>query len=197
MKNFWDERYSSEEFVYGTSPNRFFKEKIDGLKPGRLLMLGEGEGRNAVYAASLGWKVDAVDFSGEARRKALELAAKKGVTINYNVADLNDYVPANGIYDAVGVIFLHMNPGLSSLVHNRAAEALKRNGKLILQVFEKGQLGKKSGGPQSLDALYSVEEIKNNFAGLTCSELSKDTIMLDEGEFHTGEAVVVQFLGIK
>ncbi len=73
-KDFWDKRYSEEEFAYGTTPNEFVKSVIDKLKPGKALFLGEGEGRNAVYAASLGWNVDAVDFSESAKEKALKLA---------------------------------------------------------------------------------------------------------------------------
>src|ERR1039457_7358000 len=82
-KQNWDERFSSEEYVYGTDPNVFLKEQLAKLSPGRLLMLGEGEGRNAVYAAKMNWQVDAVDFSDQARLKALKLAAKDNVKINY------------------------------------------------------------------------------------------------------------------
>ena len=74
MKNFWDERYSNKEFVYGTLPNQFFKDQLDKLKPGKILMVGEGEGRNAVYAAKLGWQVDAIDSSNVAKEKAAKLA---------------------------------------------------------------------------------------------------------------------------
>jgi len=88
---FWDERYSSIEFVYGTEPNIFFKDELDKLKTGNILLLGEGEGRNAVYAAAQGWKVDAVDFSTIAKEKALKLANENNVKINYDVASLADY----------------------------------------------------------------------------------------------------------
>jgi len=103
MKNKWDERYSSSEYVYGTEPNQFFKNEIDKLAPGKILFLGEGEGRNAVYAAALGWDVDAVDSSIVGK-----VGASKGAEINYVVADLNEYVPEPGIYDAVVIIYLHL-----------------------------------------------------------------------------------------
>ena len=76
MKNFWDERYSIKDYVYGTKPNHFFEEQIQKLKPGKILMLGEGEGRNAVFAAKLGWQVDAVDSSSVSKEKALKLAER-------------------------------------------------------------------------------------------------------------------------
>ena len=61
MKTFWDARYSSKEFVYGKEPNDFFASELNKLNPGKMLLPGEGEGRNAAYAASQGWSVDAFD----------------------------------------------------------------------------------------------------------------------------------------
>ena len=83
MKQFWDQRYAENETVYGFTPNQFFKQFIDGRKPGSILLPAEGEGRNAVFAARLGWEVDAFDSSSVARKKALDFAAKENVTKLY------------------------------------------------------------------------------------------------------------------
>lgn len=91
MKEFWDSRYSEPEFAYGTEPNEFFKSKIEKLAPGNILLLGEGEGRNAVFAANSGWEVTAVDYSNVAKLKAEKLSATKN--INYIIRDLADYAP--------------------------------------------------------------------------------------------------------
>jgi 2-polyprenyl-3-methyl-5-hydroxy-6-metoxy-1,4-benzoquinol methylase len=80
---FWDERYSTTEFIYGSEPNSFFKSELEKLASGKILLLGEGEGRNAVYTALNGWTVDAVDFSLKAKEKALQLAEENKVHINY------------------------------------------------------------------------------------------------------------------
>lgn len=197
MNDFWDNRYSSEEFVYGTDPNEFFKSQIDTLPPGKLLALAEGEGRNGIYAATLGWEVDAVDFSQVAREKALKLASAKNAKIEYTVADLADFQPPVKIYDAVSMIFMHLNPGLSKIVHKRAVDSLKQGGKIILEVFHKEQLGKNSGGPQNSDMLYSIEQIKQNFKGLKIEKLSKEVVQLYESKFHYGDAVVIRFVGVK
>jgi hypothetical protein len=86
MKAFWDERYAAKEYAYGTTPNLFFKEKIEKIeKRGLALFPAEGEGRNAVYAAQLGWKVEAFDISDSGQRKALALAKEKEVEIEYSV----------------------------------------------------------------------------------------------------------------
>ena len=106
MTNFWNERYSVKHYIYGTKPNQFFKEQIDKLKPGKLLLVGEGEGRNAVYAAKLGWQVNAVDSSSVAKEKALKLAKRNKVTIDYQAADILTSILPQFTYDAVGIIFL-------------------------------------------------------------------------------------------
>jgi hypothetical protein len=62
MKHFWNERYASEEFVYGKHPNVFFQKCLINLKVGKIFLPAEGEGRNATYAAKLGWNVYAVDL---------------------------------------------------------------------------------------------------------------------------------------
>ena len=199
MKNFWDERYSNKEFVYGTQPNQFFKEQIEKLRAGRILLVGEGEGRNAVYAAKLGWQVDALDSSSVAKEKALILAERNKVSINYQTADIHSYNFTENSYDAVGIIFLHINESEneSEILHKKLADCLKKNGKIILELFSKNQLGKKSGGPQDLSMLSSAEQIGNNFANLKHEILKEENIWLSEGEFHRGEASVIRFVGIK
>jgi len=197
MNEFWDNRYSAEEFVYGTEPNEFFKSEIDKLPPGKLLALAEGEGRNGIYAAGKGWEVDAVDFSNTAKEKALRLALDKNVKINYTVSDLADFLPPPAQYDAVSIIFMHLNPSLSKTVHKRAAESLKKGGKIILEVYHKEQLGKNSGGPQNLDMLYSIDEINKNFRGIKTEILTKEIVHLKESIYHSGEAVVIRFVGVK
>jgi len=196
-KDFWDERYSINEFVYGTKPNSFFKNVLDKLPPGKILLLGEGEGRNAVYAALNGWKVDAVDFSSQAKEKALQLALDNNVHINYNVFDLSDYKFKQNYYDVVAVIFLHLNPKLRNSIHSQVNKSCRTDGKLILEVFEKEQLGKTSGGPQNLEMLYSIEEMKKDFENMKIELIEKKNIYIDESDQHRGEAVVIRLIAAK
>ena len=197
MKDFWDNRYSSEEFVYGAEPNQFFKSRIEKITPGRLLALAEGEGRNGIYAGSVGWEIDAVDFSVVASEKALRLAAKKNIKINYIVNDLLEYEPPANTYDAVSMIFLHLDHESTRQVHKRAIKSLKTGGQIIFEGYAKEQLGKKSGGPQNPDMLYSIEEIQNNFHDLKTITLKKEVIYLNESRYHSGEAVVIRYVGEK
>jgi SAM-dependent methyltransferase len=165
--NFWDERYSSEEYVYGTEPNQFFKEQLQKINPtGKLLLPGEGEGRNAVFAAKLGWVVDAFDQSSVARMKAFKLAELNKVEINYSNVDLGKFIPQKNYYDCAAIVFVHLPSEIRSGFYRKIVESLKPEGKIILELFSKYQLGKDSGGPQDLNMLSSIEEIKNSFKDL-------------------------------
>jgi len=199
MKNFWDERYSIKDYVYGTNPNQFFEEQIQKLKPGKILMLGEGEGRNAVCAAKYGWRVMALDSSEVAKEKALRLAEKNNVKIQYEIANVHSYNYPNNFYDAIGIIFLHINETESEIMslYDKLFNALKDNGKIILELFSKNQLGKNSGGPQDLSLLCSVELIQKYFPKLKHEILREENIVLSEGKFHQGEASVIRFIGAK
>jgi SAM-dependent methyltransferase len=194
---FWDERYSTTEFIYGTDPNNFFKIELDKLNPRRILLLGEGEGRNAVYAALNGWKVDAVDFSAKAKEKALHLAEENDVHIQYEVVDLSNYKLKQNYYDAIAIIYLHLNPELRSYIHSQVNDSLRAGGELFLEVFEKEQFGKGSGGPQSIEMLYSIEELETDFENMKIELLEKQLIKLDESDKHRGDAVVIRLIAKK
>ncbi|MDP2365385.1 MAG: class I SAM-dependent methyltransferase [Ignavibacteria bacterium] len=196
-KDFWNNRYTEKEFAYGTEPNEFFKEQIEKLKSGRALFLGEGEGRNAVYAAKLGWQVDAVDFSSSARDKALKLAEENNVKINYEVCDLNDYKYKENHYDLVVMIFVHLPIEVRKILFRNAVRSLNQNGKMIIEVFSKEQIKNSSGGPQSIELLYSENDILSLVKDLRIETMESKVIELDEGEYHKGKADVIRFVGVK
>ena len=197
MKDMWNERFAKEEFAYGKEPNTFFKQEIEKLIPGKLLLLGEGEGRNSVYAAKLGWKVDAVDWSEKGKEKAEKLASENEVQINYIVADLSNYIPQTNQYDAIGLIFLHLPPELREAVHQKVAASLNDGGVVILESYSKEQLANSSGGPKDPDLLYSLEEIFTDFAELDIISFSKETVELKESRIHAGQADVIRYIGSK
>ena len=196
--NFWDERFSGEEFVYGMEPNQFFKEQIGKIpKPGKLILPGEGEGRNAVYAARSGWQVNAFDQSRVAQQKALKLAQQYKVQINYEVIDLNYFTPPNNIYQAAAVIFVHLPPVEQSKLHKKLINSLAKGGIIILELFSKNQLGKESGGPQDISMLSSIDEIQNDFRNMKTILIEEKNFYLTEGRKHSGEASVIRFVGEK
>jgi len=196
-KDFWNSRYSEQEFAYGTQPNAFLKEQLEKIKSGTALFLGEGEGRNAVYAAKLGWQVDAVDFSSSAKVKALKLAEENMVKINYEVCDLNYYKFGENQYDLIVMIFLHLPSELREKVFKNSINSLKGNGILLVEAFNKNQINNSSGGPQSLDLLYSDNDVLSLVKDLRTETMESKSIELDEGEYHKGKADVIRYVGVK
>lgn len=199
MKEFWDQRYSEPHYVYGEEPNEYFKEFLDAFQGelGKLLLPGEGEGRNAVYAARLGWEVTAFDQSAEGKKKALQLAAKYGVSIEYEVCDVMDFPFGEASFELVGVFFFHLPRALRDYTHARLAEALKPGGMIVAELFTPRQLGKTSGGPQTTELLYEPEDLRQEFRTLEIKLLEELDIELDEGPHHKGEASVVRLIAVK
>lgn len=196
MQDFWNERYAANETVYGRLPNAYFKTKLDSLKPATILLPAEGEGRNAVYAASKGWDVTAFDYSAEAQLKANAFAAEKGVKMNYTVTDINQFIPEKK-FDAIALIYVHLLGEERKDFHNKIGNALAQGGTLILEAFSKEQIQNTSGGPRSLDQLYTIEDLTKDFTSLNIIELKEEEIMLNEGTFHQGKANVIRLLAKK
>jgi SAM-dependent methyltransferase len=193
---FWNNRYQNKDFVYGTAPNKFLKEKLALLKPSSILLPADGEGRNGVHAALQGWQVTAFDISEEASKKALNLAHQNAVSINYQVSEVLDFT-SNKQFDVLALIYAHFPAAIRKKAHALTLSFLKKGGVVIFEAFAKAQLGKPSGGPQNEEMLFSIDEIKQEFSCLTFNSLHEKTITLDEGDHHQGTAQVIRFLGIK
>ena len=193
---FWNDRYRENETVYGYEPNNFFKHFIDTHRPGRILLPAEGEGRNAMYAASKGWIVDAFDFSDVAKEKALKKAAEKKVKINYGILNIEDF-KASKQYDAVALIYVHLQPWLRKKFHDEIAKSLASAGYLIFEGFAKEQINVASGGPKDEALLYSAPMICRDFQNLHILSCGQKEIELNEGQFHKGTAHVLQLIGQK
>ena len=186
MQQFWDQRYAASQTVYGNQPNKFFKLFIDLHKPGTLLLPAEGEGRNAIYAARKGWQVDAFDFSEVARRKALQLARAKKVSINYEIRNIEDF-RALKQYDAVALIYVHVPERLRKDFHREIYNSVKPGGFLLLEAFAREQAGRQSGGPRDISLLYDAPSLCNDFQFLHIMNCEQRELELNEGEFHQGK----------
>lgn len=197
MKDFWNARYKEEIFAYGTKPNEFFKENIDKLSAGKILLPAEGEGRNAVYAARKGWDVTAFDFSEEAKAKTLKLAQQHEVLLNYEVMNVADFETENTQFDVIGLFFAHFPAHLRQEFHQKVTQVIKTSGYVIFEAFHKNQLNFSSGGPKDLEMLFSVEEVEKEFSGLKILTLEDKIIDLDEGLYHQGKGHVVRMIATK
>ncbi len=194
MKDFWDKRYAGCESFYGDAPNHFFKQFIDRLPTGRLLLPGEGEGRNAVYAAKNGWGVEAFDFSATARAHAAEAAEIAGVLLHYELKDIADY-KATKLYDLIALVYIHLPEPLRVAFHGELVKSLKPGGYIIMEAFSKEQVNNVSGGPEDVSLLYNAQEISRDFSALRILQCEEKEIVLQEGEEHYGHANVVHFIG--
>lgn len=202
MKEFWDERYAAEEYVYGKEANLFLQAQLVDLSPGKALFAAEGEGRNAVFAATLGWNVSAFDISESAKVKADRLAREKGAALDYRVGTLDQLDFEENSFDLVVLIFAHFPASLRAGIHRRLVELLKPGGIVILEAFSKKHLqfnskNPKAGGPKEVSMLFSQSELEVDFKGLSQLVFEEKELFLEEGAYHVGQSAVIRMLGKK
>ena len=196
----WNDRYSTDEFAYGEQPNNYLKEQLVQLDTGTILFPAEGEGRNAVFAAKLGWKVSAFDISVEGKNKALQLAENNNVSIDYQVGELQELDYNAEQFDAIALIYAHFPSAIKSTYHKTLSNYLHKGGLLIFEAFSKKHLDylakdEKVGGPKEIDMLFSIEEIRTDFENYEILALEEKEIELNEGLFHNGLGSVIRFVG--
>jgi SAM-dependent methyltransferase len=198
----WNERYSKKEFAYGKQPNNYLREQLEKLSVGKILFPAEGEGRNAVFAATLGWEVSAFDISIEGKTKALSLAKANQVEIDYQVGELDALNYKADYFDAIALIYAHFPADIKSKYHKTFIKYLRKGGHILLEAFSKRHIeylirDEKMGGPKDIDMLVSIEELKSDFVDFEIIELIEKEIELNEGQFHNGKGSVVRFVGRK
>ncbi|HRY98618.1 MAG TPA: class I SAM-dependent methyltransferase [Bacteroidales bacterium] len=197
MREHWNERYSAKEYIYGKSPNERFSRLISNRSPGRLLLPGEGEGRNAVFAAQQGWEVVALDQSEEGRCKALALAEESGVVIRYELGDLATMPLPSGSFDLISLIFVHFPGSIRTEVHHRLLEVLAPGGTFHLVAFRPEQLKFGTGGPRDVDLLYTEDLLRQDFHGLSGLSIQILDDAFSEGSYHQGRYAGIELSGVK
>ncbi len=195
---FWNERYQSADYMYGVQANDFLRAQAHCIKQGgRVLSLAEGEGRNAVYLAKQGCQVRGVDFSAEGHRKAMELAERQEVIIDYDLADLTSYNMGEAEWDAVVSIFCHLHLTERVAVYEAVKGALKPGGVFIFEAYNANQLEHGTGGPGDASFLASLGQLRKVFEGFEIL-LAQDVVReIHEGEHHFGTSAVTQFVARK
>jgi len=196
MKATWNERYQNSTYQYGINPNDFLSEQLQGLQPGRILVPAAGEGRDMVYAAKLGWEAYGFDLSEQGEAKAIKLARDQQVNIHFKCIDAFKINYPLESFDVIALSFFHLPPDMRKAFHQRCVTWLKPGGRIILEGFNKSQLGKTSGGPKQVDWLFNSQELAEDFKGLTVQINEEKDRLLDEGPLHQGIASVIQFTAI-
>ena len=198
--NFWDQNYSAVDgYKYGEAPNAFLREEAARLdSPSRILVPGDGEGRNGVWLAEQGHAVQSIDSSAVGLARARDLAQRRGVAIDTVQADLASWQPEPASADAVVMIYLHLPPALRPAVHAKLVQALKPGGLLLLEAFHPKQLGYSSGGPKDEAMLYTLDMLRADLAdGMEEVMAEEGPATLDEGPSHQGPAWVTRWIGRK
>jgi len=193
----WDERYDTEDYIYGTEPNDFLSSVSGNIPKGKVLCLGEGEGRNAVFLASLGYEVYAVDSSEVGLRKAIKLASLRNVNIRTIHADLREFKIGIDNWDAVISIFCHLSPEIRKPLYGNIFNGLRPGGVFILEAYTAEQLKFNTGGPKSSQMLPDLEELKRELKGLNFVHAEEKIRILKEGNTHSGKSAVVQIVAVK
>jgi SAM-dependent methyltransferase len=193
----WEERYSVDDYVYGTEPNSFLRENVSVLPMGDVLCLAEGEGRNAVFLATTGRRVSSVDLTEAGVAKTLRLAEAADVSVDAVVGDLAHYDLGVDRWDAIVSIFAHMPSPVRVDLHRRVVTSLRPGGVFLLEAYTPDQIGRGTGGPGSADLMMTIEDLRSELEPLEFVHAEEREREIVEGTHHTGVGSVVQVIARK
>ncbi len=198
-KQMWEERYAKPGYCYGTEPNDFLVAALrtHGAAKGKALCLAEGEGRNAVYLAALGYHPLAVDQSPTGLAKAVQLASTKDVALETLCVDLNDLEFRVGVYTLATCIFGHVPPELRRKVHRGVVTTLRPGGLYILEAYHPDNIGRGTGGPQEAMLCMTAAALREELQGLEFLHVEEIEREVNEGSVHHGLAAVTQVVARK
>jgi SAM-dependent methyltransferase len=196
---FWNARYATDAYIFGTAPNAFLASQAAHLKAGqRALSVADGEGRNGVWLAEQRLAVHAIDFSPAALAKAAKLAAERGVTLEIEQADVLDWSWPEATYDVVVAIFIQFvpPPGRERIIDG-IRRTLKPGGTLILQGYTPKQLEFGTGGPPSAANMYVEADLRRWFGDWDIALLREHESVIREGAHHHGMSALIDLVAKK
>lgn len=199
MANMWDERYASEDYLFGTEPNAFLASQRHLLKSDMsCLAVADGEGRNGVWLAGQGLDVLSVDASTVASRKAAKLAQQRGIVLKREVADLLQWEWGESRFDVVAAIFIQFAiPAEREQLFANIKRTLKPGGLLLLQGYTPRQLEYGTGGPPSADNMYTESMLRAAFADMEILHFSEYDGFVREGAGHHGMSALIDLVARK
>ncbi len=195
--NHWDEKFNTKKYIYGELANEFVLEKFSNNTDSneRIVLLAEGEGRNAIYLAKLGYDITTFDMSEVAINKQIDLAKKENVSITTNYGDItvSDLVGDEKFSYSVNIFGHVPNEGKQSMFDNLITSLIP-TGHAIFEVYSVEQLEYGTGGPKDKSMLYTVDEIKTILKNYNVKIHRLEKVLIDryEGHMHNGKASVIQ-----
>ena len=194
----WNERFGGKDYLFGTEPADFVRRVASDLPPGRLLSVADGEGRNSVFLAGLGHQVTAMDGSEVGVAKARRLAEAKGVSVDFQVADIASWDWTAKAYDAVlGVFIQFAGPALRAEIFAGMKAALRPGGLLLLHGYTPAQLAHGTGGPRAVENLYTEALLQEAFADMEILTLRTHEAEISEGTGHNGRSALIDLVARK
>ncbi len=189
----WNQRFQGDDYLFGTAPNEWLREHAAVWTPGqRVLCVADGEGRNSVWLASRGLRVDAFDIAERGVAKARRLAAEQGVQVDFAVAACDEFAWPEAAYDGVAAIFVQFaDPAMRERLFARMALSLVPGGVLVLQGYTPKQLDYRTGGPPLASHLYTPALLRQAFAALDIVELREYEAEVAEGTGHHGRSALI------
>ena len=191
-RDFWNEKFSTTDYAYGTEPNDFLVSAVTNLKRGATLSLAEGEGRNAVWLAQQGFTVSAIEQSEKGVGKTLRLALKRGVIVMAERGELETFHIQPNSWDLVVSIYAHTPQELRRKLHRQVVAGLKPGGVFVLEAYTPAQIPNNTGGPKDASLMPTAELLRSELAGLVFDHIEEVERDVVEGSLHTGTAHVVQ-----
>ena len=194
----WDERYLTDDYVFGTEPNQFIARILPLLpKGGRALDLATGEGRNGIFLAEHGFEAEGVDMSAVGLEKAQKLAAEKGVRFATRQENIAEMALPPEHYALIASVFCHFAEPVRTQVLQRMIDALQPGGMFAGVFYHPDQIALGTGGPKDAAMLGTLNEMQQALAGLEWLIAEHEVIILGEGSRHQGESSVLHLLGCK
>lgn len=194
----WNERFSAQGYLFGEEPNAYLASQAQHLRPGSALSVADGEGRNSVWLAGRGLRVEAFDFSPVAVDKARALAQRHGVQVALHCATWQDFTWKQAAYDnVVGIFFQFADPADRTDLFQRMDAALRPGGVLLIQGYGKEQMRFGTGGPGKLDHLYDEALLREAFPAYEVLDLRTYEAQVNEGSGHQGMSALVGFVARK
>ena len=195
----WNDRFSRPGYLFGTEPADFMRNHAQYFTPGiTALAVADGEGRNSTFMAGRGVSVTAMDGSDVAVEKARALAQAQGVEVDFHVGDISRWDWRAGNYDlVVGVFIQFAGPEMRAEMFHGMRQAVKPGGHILLHGYTPKQLEYGTGGPKTLENLYTEDMLRKSFDGFEIIALTSYERELNEGTGHAGMSALVDLVARK
>jgi len=197
-KETWEQRFDNDSYIFGVEPNEYLRSQLKLLKPGNVLSIADGEGRNSVWLAKKDFEVDAFDFSSNAIRKAQRLADANNVIVNFHNSDWQSFNWKKNHYDnIVGIFFQFAGPEDRMKIFNHIDASLKPGGVVVLQGYSTAQMKFNTGGPGKLEHLYDEKILVTAFKHYELLDIRTYESEIHEGTSHKGMSGLIGFVAKK